>query len=511
MRGTAPKSALLGIILASCLAGVALAADLRLARLFGDHMVLQREMPVPVWGWAEPGERIEVSLGDHGARAQAEADGKWTATLPPLKAGGPHRLIVTGQLGSRCVEDVLVGDVWLCSGQSNMQFTVRAAQNADAEIAAARYPSLRLLNLWPKPPVDTPAADFHGDPVWHPCSPENVRGFSAVGYFFGRELQKELKVPIGMVEAAVGGTPIESWTSRRKLAEDPETARVLALWEAIRPRISPKEQEYAQRLAAWQRAARETAGKGQTPFPRPKADLFVLPERRPAALFNVLIHPLAPMAMRGVIWYQGESGGEPYGKLLKGLIEDWRALWGRDDLPFCVGQLHNVGPVQTDPNEKDAWNRRREAQLRVAKEVPKVGVTVSIDLGIPDDTHYPNKQEVGRRMALWALAKVYGQSIPYSGPVYRKMAVEGSAVRLEFDHVEGGLVAKDGQLRGFVIAGEDRKFVFADARIDGPAVLVRSPGVPRPVAVRYGWAINPVCTLYNAAGLPAAPFRTDDW
>lgn len=343
MRAIAPKSALLGIVLVSCLASVAPAAELRLAKLFADHMVLQRDMPLPVWGWAEPGEPIEVSLGNHSASAVAGADGQWKATLPPLKAGGPHTLTATGRQGAQRVEDVLVGDVWLCSGQSNMLFSVRSALNADAEIAAAQYPTIRLLNLWPKPRVDAPAADFHTNPVWQPCSPQSVRGFSAVGYFFGRALHKKLDVPIGMVEAAVGGTPIESWTSRAKLAEDPATARVLARWEAARPSIASKEEEYGQRLAAWQREAREAAAKGQSLPPRPQAEPFAVPERRPAALFNVLIHPLAPMAMRGVIWCQGESGGEPYGKLLEGMIETWRAHWGRDDLPFCVGQLHNVG------------------------------------------------------------------------------------------------------------------------------------------------------------------------
>jgi sialate O-acetylesterase len=320
-----------------------------------------------------------------------------------------------------------------------------------------------------------------------------------------------LKVPIGLINASYGGTSIEAWISREKLLEDDSTAAIVKEWDRVKADVPAMEADYAAKTKAWEEAAAQAKAAGKPAPERPRFHPFARPQARPAAFYNTCIAPLIPFATRGVIWYQGESGGEPYGTLLTALISDWRARFDNPDWPFCVGQLHNVGPVQTDPNEPRSWGPRRDAQLRVAQTMPHVGLTVSIDLGIVSDTHYPNKQEVGRRMSLWALAQVYGRPVVCSGPVFRSAQTEGKQMRLQFDHTEGGLAAKGERLTGFTIAGEDRKFHWAEASLDAETVVVSSPDVPQPVAVRYGWAMNPPCNLYNGARLPAAPFRTDNW
>ena len=484
-------------------------AAVRLARVFRDHMVLQRQMPVPVWGWADPREQIEVRLGNSGGRTTAGQDGFWLVRLAPLKPGGPFSLVVRGT-NTVELQDVLVGEVWLCAGQSNMVWPVHKCLNAEDEIAAANHPRLRLLQV-PRRPAEQPRADLGRASVWQPCTSESVKGFSGTAYFFGRHLLQKLDVPIGLINSSVGGTSIEFWISCRKLGQTSETSAILQRYEQAKPHLQTRRAAYRKKMARWQEAKKSAEANGKPPSKPPRAPHFVQPARRPAALFNGMVYPLIPFAIRGVIWYQGESGGEPYGKLLPALITDWRTRWGQGDFPFCVGQLHNVRAMQTDPNEKCLWNARREAQLRTAQRLPNVGLTVAIDIGLPHTTHYPNKQEVGRRFALWALGAIYGRTLTYSGPVFRDMSVEGNRVRLTFEHTGDELTAKGGELKGFVVAGKDRKFTWADARIDGKSVLVWSDDVPKPQAVRYGWAANPACTLYNSAGLPASPFRTDNW
>ena len=510
----AQKSNCLGILLSLSVSGAVSAAEFRMAHVFTDHMVLQRNMPVSVWGWAAPGESIQVTLGDKNATTVADVDGKWLAKLSPMEAGGPFTLTATGKSGAARAQDVLVGEVWLCSGQSNMQFMLGNATNGKEEVAATGHANIRLLHNRPyRGDLDKPAIDYPAPRKWSACTPESARTFSAVGYFFARHLHQELSVPIGMIECAEGGTPIGTWLSVEQLAKDPATVSVLKEWERIKPTVLAQEKEHEQRKAEHQREAAKARAAGQPPPPPftrdKKFHFYIEASRRPGVLFNLLVHPLGPYTMRGVLWCQGEAGGEPYDKLLTGLITEWRALFVRRDLAFCVGQLHNVGPVQTDPNETNLWCQRRQMQFRVAEDLPHVGLAVTIDLGIVNDTHFPNKQDVGKRMSLWALGEVYGRPVACRGPTFKSMTAEGNSIRVEFDHAEG-LMAKGGQVRGFVIAGADGKFAFADGRIDGRGVVLSSPSVARPVAVRYGWAMNPVCTLYNGAGLPAVPFRTDD-
>ena len=502
------KACRVALMLATAGAG---AAQLRLPRIFSDGMVLQQGVPVPFWGWAPVGETVTVSGAGQSHATETGKDGRWRITLKPLAAGGPVPVTIRCCDTTLELQDVLVGEVWLCSGQSNMAWPVSRALNPDTELAAADYPQLRLFHARGQLPGEAPRDDVKPSCAWQRCTGKTIRGFSAAGYFFARELQRTLDLPVGIINCSIGGTPIEAWTSCAKLAEDPDTADVLARWELTKPRVLELQAEYKRKVETWEKEAAAGREQGEPAPKRPLLPKFMRLACRPGVLYNSMIHPLIPLAIRGVIWYQGESGGEPYGKLLPAMITDWRTRWKRGDLPFCVGQLHNVYPVQTDPNEKCRWGFRREAQLETALALPNVGLTVSIDLGEAATTHYPNKQEVGRRFALWALGTVYGRDLMYSGPIYSRMQVENSRVRLHFEHVGEGLRAKGDALRGFVIAGNDRTFHWARARIHRDTVVVWSDNVAKPVAVRYGWAMNPVCTLYNAAGLPASPFRTDDW
>lgn len=510
MKRTVRLLLLLGPILGLTLAASSSrAAALRLAHVFTDHMVLQREMPVPIWGWDRPAQAVTVRFAGQAKRATADDGGRWQVELDPLDAGGPFDLVAEGSSSAER-QDVLVGEVWLCSGQSNMAWPVSKALNADSEIAAAEYPHIRLLHVIGSR-MEEPAPDIWGTSKWQLCSSEAVAGFSAAGYFFARSLYQELAVPIGLINSSVGGTSIEFWISREKLASSPATSRILHDWEAARPRVPELLKKYESAVAAWEAEAATAKAAGKAVPKRPRSPRFLQPGRRPAVLFNGLIHPLIPLALRGVIWYQGESGGEPYGALLPALVADWRQRWGRPHLPFCIGQLHNVGAVQTGPNEACRFDHRREAQLRTSQALKNVGLTVHIDLGVVDTTHYPNKQEVGRRFSLWAQGAVYGRDVVYAGPIYQRHEAEGTRVRVWFAHADGGLVAKDDELKGFVVAGADRVFHWAKATVDGDTVVVWSDAVAAPAAVRYGWAMNPRCTLYNAAGLPASPFRTDAW
>jgi sialate O-acetylesterase len=632
---------------------------LKLPGIFADHMVLQREMPVPVWGWAEPGEEVTVSFaGQEKTARAADGDGKWIVKLDPLQASAEPREL---KVGDRVFHDVLVGDVWLCSGQSNMGMSVAGSRDADNEIAAGNHPLIREFKVAVQSSL-TPMTEVGGK--WSRCTPETVGSFSGVAYFFGRELHREWNVPIGLVVSAVGGTPAEAWTRVEALERLPQTgerakaeiAQVLsqeadnkqflvarADWErehGVQPppvaeaakgwaapdldthdwkpvtfpgqwrqfgltsggvfwirkefdlpaealknrwliiglnwvnehyetvflngeevaRIQEKPPAYymAQRsyhvdsklarpgrnvlairfVTATERAGMNQRGKDvfanaglkdvddtwfmkvESTFPplppqvltaRPKPN-SINPKAASGGLYNAMIAPLMPLAIKGAVWYQGESNvtrsGE-YRDLLTTLIADWRTQSGQEAFPFYIVQLANYYGVPKEPGDSGVA-RVREAQAQVAKSVPATGLAVAIDIG-EESIHPLNKQEVGRRLAFQALRKTYGRDVSCDGPTYRGTSVEGNAIRIAFDHADG-LVAREGPPKWFAIAGADQKFVWADATLEGDTILVTSPQVPEPVAVRYAWADNPEgCNLFNSAGLPMAPFRTDDW
>jgi len=468
-------------ILALLALATAAGADVSLPAVFGEHMVLQRGRDVPVWGRAAPGERVEVEFAGQKREATADGQGRWCVHLEPLEAGGPHVLAVRGK-NAIALRDVVVGEVWICSGQSNMAFTLSAARDAEKELAAADFPGIRLLTV-PRRPVEEPQEDFGGR--WAACSPKTARAFSAVGYFFGRDLHRELGVPVGLISTSFGGTPAEAWTSEEALRREPALKPLLKRWE--------------------QAVARERGD------PEGKSRLS---PHRPANLFNGMVAPLVPFAIRGAVWYQGESNAPravQYRTLFPAMIRDWRARWGQGDFPFYFVQLANFRAARAEPGES-AWAELREAQWMTMKEVPKTGMAVIIDIGDAKDIHPKNKQDVGKRLAAWALSHDYGRDVPFSGPLFREMRRKGGRFHLFFDHADGGLVARGGgALKGFAVAGRDRKFHWVDAEIVGDQVVVKAGGIRHPVAVRYAWADNPECNLFNGAGFPASPFRTDDW
>jgi sialate O-acetylesterase len=628
-------------------------------------MVIQQGIPAPIWGWAAPGEQVTVRFAGQVKQTEADKDGRWEVRLDSMPAHPewPGRIMrIEGKDSRLTVHDVLIGEVWVCSGQSNMQFGVISSNNGAEEVAQAKYPQIRLFTV-PDVTAPAPVDDCAGQ--WAVCSPETVAGFSAVAYFFGRDLHQALKVPVGLINTSWGGTVAEAWTSapalraklpefnaeldklagpaadydraltefRQKMADF--NAAVLKLydleedltvaaryaapglddhawktmdvpgnWEAkglpdldgivvfrrtlqvpaawagkdliLRPgpvdevettwfngeqvgargRSRTRETQYWNQPREYRVPGRlvqaganvvtirvtDTTGAGGlwgAPADTMYAALaggsdpthlslagdwrylveYALPPRpgdptnpnRPSVLFNAMISPLIPFGIRGAIWYQGESNaGRPaqYRTLLPAMIVDWRTRWGEGDFPFLIVQLANFMARNTEPEESQ-WAELREAQALTAERLPRTGLALAIDIGDAGDIHPRNKQEVGRRLALAAEAIAYGRKMAYSGPVYQAMRIEGSKVVLSFTHTEGGLVAKDGPLTGFALCGEDHKYVWAQAEIRGDEVVVWCDQIAKPVAVRYAWANNPACNLYNGAGLPAVPFRTD--
>lgn len=625
------------------------AKEVKPAALFTDNMVLQRDIAMPVWGKATPKGKVTVLFQDQKVAAVADEHGDWHVKLEPAAAGGPFTLKIVGT-DTTTLSNVLVGEVWVCSGQSNMEWIVANANNSAAEIAAANYPNIRLFTVNKKTSLN-PQEDVDAG-AWQECSPHTVPGFSAVGYFFGRELNQELDIPIGLIHTSWGGTVAEAWTAGDFLHEMADFTEIM---DSLKTEATTEEElqaEYEHKVQAWQQAVDakiaeaqeggsaweseevddtswdsmelpvlwesaglpgfdgiawfrksfelDSVGAGEfkltlgpiddqdityingikigatNNYNMPReytvpdsvlkvgkniiavqildtgggggiwgdasqmrllgenvsidlagewtykvgASLRDMPPRpqtpdspnRPTVLYNAMLEPLMPFAIRGAIWYQGESNAGrayQYRELFPTMIQSWRTNWGQGDFPFYFVQLANYMQVRDIPVES-AWAELREAQS-MTLSLPNTGQAVIIDIGEADDIHPRNKQDVGKRLALIALAQVHGQDVVYSGPTYKLMTIDGNKIKIEFDHIGGGLVAKGGELTGFAIAGEDQKFVWADAKIEGNAVVVSNPEVEIPVAVRYAWADNPVCNLYNAAGLPASPFRTDDW
>jgi sialate O-acetylesterase len=501
-----PLALLLGVVLNL----TALAAEVQLASPFTHHMVLQRDRAVPVWGTADAGAKVTVSFGGQNKSAVAGADGDWRVNLDAMPASAESRTMsIKGPAGAPMeLTDVLVGEVWLASGQSNMDFSVSVkvkyfagVTNEEQEIAAANYPLIRMFTGAAAKSY-TPQARVPGE--WRVCTPETVPAFSAVGYFFARDLQKEIKVPVGIITLAYGASTAESWIQRETLAADPKLQPFLEQFDAkVKSYVPPSAEEEKQ----WQETAAKAKAAGQRPPRRPRPDP-VQDQHNGTVLFNGMIHPVIPYAIRGAIWYQGESivggdaGRQLYPLVQATLIQDWRRLWGEGDFPFYIVQLAGQEAASNSPFI-------REAQATVL-QLPNTGMAVTTDIGEAKNVHPHNKQDVGDRLSRIALAEVYGRKLEYSGPAYESMKVEGGAIRVSFSHLGGGLVARGGPLKWFVIAGADLKFVPAEARIDGDTVIVSSPDVPTPVAVRYAWVNFPDgCNLYNSAGLPAAQFRTD--
>ena len=487
------------------------AAGFRLAAPISDHMVLQREKPVAVWGWADAGESVTVAFAGQSKSATADADGKWMLKLDALTASAePRSLVVTGKDGHKIeVKDVLVGEVWLGSGQSNMAMTVQSANHFPTVKARAKQPLIRHYRETSTHSA-TPAAEGKG--LWQECTPETVGGFSAVLYFFGRELHTDLGVPVGLINTSVGGTPIESWVSAETQSSDPETKAnfdakmkdYLAFDEAKAPEL------FKRQTANWKAAVAKAKANG-TPFvtPAPKDPLAMRKLKGgPAGLFNAKVVNLVPYTLRGMLWYQGEgNAGNPglYQKQLSQLITSWRTLWN-DEVPFAWVQLPNY----TSPGE--GWPRIRESMMKTL-ELPKTGMAITIDIGDIKNIHPTNKQDVGKRLSYWALGTVYGKSVPaISGPLPAGSSISGNAVTVTFKHTNGGLKSMDGgALKGFLIAGADQQWKTAEAKIVGDTVVVSSAEVAQPAAVRYAWKDWPEYSLANGAGLPASPFRTDDW
>lgn len=511
MRGRRVLPLLVGGLLLSVFATLAPAA-VRLPAVIGDNMVLQRDQAVPIWGWADAGEKVTVTILGQTKSAQADANGKWMVRLDALAAGGPHTMTVAGE-NTITLKNLLVGDVWLCSGQSNMQMSVARSNNAEEEIAAANYPQIRLLSV-PSKGTQQPQQDFQGQ--WAECGPATVGGFSAAAYFFGRKLHQDLDVPIGLIHCSWGGSSCEAWVRRDVLEADARYKPLLENWDQRAATYDPQKAQEAwqKQMDAWKKKAAEAKAAGKEPprAPRKPADPRV-GQHRPANCYNGMLLPLIPYAIRGAIWYQGEANAGrayQYRQLFPLMIRQWRNDWAQGEFPFYYVQLANYMAVKPEPGES-TWAELREAQT-MTLQTPNTGMAVIIDIGEANDIHPKNKQDVGNRLALWALAKTYGKKLVYSGPIYRSMEKKDNQIVLRFDHAGSGLVAKDGQpLKGFSIAAADKKFVWAEARIAGDTVVVSSPAVPDPVAVRYAWADNPVCNLYNQEGLPANPFRTDDW
>ena len=497
--------AITSLIIGLSISSFALAA-VKPHALFADGAVLQQGMPVPVWGWADDGEKVTVEFQGQkvSATPSAGSGGKWMVMLKALKAGGPFEMKISGT-NTITLKNVLVGEVWLCSGQSNMAWRLSQTSNAEADIAAAKYPNIHLFTV-PNNPKDEPVADVKA--AWQECTPETAKNFSAVGYFFGRALQLARQgVPVGLINSSVGGTPSEAWTSGEVVRNDPNFA-------GVRERYAKAVADWPEAKAKWEAALekhKEIAAKareeGKTAPPAPAKPFGPEHQNRPVGLYNGMIAPLVPYALRGAIWYQGESNAGrayEYRSIFPAMIQDWRKAWN-SEMTFLFVQLAPYAPPAAY-----TYAELREAQLLTLK-LPKTGMAVITDVGEERDIHPKQKQPVGERLALAARAIAYGEKIEYSGPVYSGLKVEGNRAVLSFKHAGGGLVAKGDKLTGFTIAGADQKFVPAEAEIKGDKIIVSNSSIATPVAVRFGWENWPVLNLWNKAGLPATPFRTDDF
>lgn len=491
------RRAVCGLIVSATVASGAI-ADVRVPSIFGSNMVLQRDQANPVWGWADPGEEIAVTIADQTKKTTADDKGNWRVSLDPLTLGDAKTLVIEGKNRLE-FGDVLIGEVWLCSGQSNMQWAVEQSNDADLEQLTANYPHIRLISV-PRIGTQEPQDDFEGQ--WQQCTSDTVGSFSAVGYFFGRQLHQSLGVPIGLIDNSWGGSSCEAWIRRDLLEKDEAYKPLLERWSAEEASyeklsaVESKDDNQAKQLANLKK--RMTG------------------QHRPGNLYAGVLHPILGFGIRGAIWYQGESNASrayQYRDMFPLMIQSWRDEWKQGDFPFYWVQLADFRDEVDEPTDSD-WAELREAQTMTMDRLPNTGEAVIIDIGEGRDIHPRNKQDVAKRLSRWALAKDYGLSIDYQSPRYQSMKTEGNKITLSFDPVgTQGLYTFDVKRPiGFTIAGSDQKFVDADAKLVGKnQIVVWSDQVSEPVAVRYAWAANPVANVTSRNGLPVTPFRTDDW
>jgi sialate O-acetylesterase len=473
-------------------------AEVRTPAIFADHMVIQRDLQVHVWGLAASGEEVRVSFRGATRTVTADRLGLWHIYLPPGGPGGPFTLEIAAA-NKLSFTDIFVGDVWVASGQSNMEFQMKDVANAEAELGHADQPAIRLFKV-ERTAADYPMSDVAAK-TWTVSTRESAAKFSAVAFLFAREIRADQKVTIGLIEAAWGGTPAEAWTSLPALSSDASLMPEFAAFAKLAGEESTYQLEKKEQEAQITKAKEEGSPTPEFPWHAELRSWI------PSAVYNGMIAPLTPFPIRGVIWYQGESNTGPeraatYNRLFETMIHDWRSQWKIGDFPFFFVQLANW-----KAGADSMWPTVRDAQRRTL-ELKNTGMAVTMDIGNPDNIHPTNKQDVAHRLALAARAIAYGETLEYSGPLYRLSFVEGSSVRVMFSH-GAGLLAKVGELRGFEIAGADHKFVGATATIDHDSVVVSNSELTAPVYVRYGWESNPDCNLYNAAGLPTSPFTSE--
>lgn len=510
-------------------AALSLQAELRLPAIIGDNMVLQQKQANPIWGWDTPGAEVTVTFAGQTKTAKAGADGRWSVKLDAVPASAkPATLSVKGST-SRELKNVLVGEVWICSGQSNMGFSVNRTVTADLDMAQARYPQIRLISV---PQVGTQEIkdDFEGS--WTECTPDTVGGFSAVGYHYGRVLHDMLGVPVGLIDNAWGGSACEAWVHRDLLEKDARFKDIIERWQKTEATFTQaafdkQVADHKDKVAAWAAARKAALAAGKlAPAGPPRAPQNPMTgQHRPGNLYAGVLHPTIGYGIKGVIWYQGESNAsraKEYRELFPFMIQHWRSEWKQGDFPFYWVQLADFKAYQTEPVESD-WAELREAQTLTLGKLPNTGQCVITDLGEANDIHPRNKRDVAERLARWALVKDYGFKLPYSSPTLKSAKFESGKALLTFDHAETGLRVVDmDEVKGFAICGKDRKWVWAQAVIlpdykNSPRtprsnqISVSSPAVPEPVAVRFAWADNPVANVYSAEGLPVTPFRTDDF
>lgn len=500
-------------------ASVAWAGSMKLANIFGDHMVIQADKPPIVWGTAAAGATIRVQIANQSQRVTADAQGRFRAEFDPIHSGGPWQMSVACGDEKRVVSDVLVGEVWLGSGQSNMEHTFGQFPTLADEAAKLDLPSVRFFTVT-RASATQPASDVTG--TWKTCTPENVKEFSATATFFARDLSKELNVPVGMIVSSYGAAGGEAFISREALLGDPITAEMVAKGDERLKQLPAAKEDLEKRHRAWEQTMRGNGRADLLATPRTAAESKKIGEPLPTAIFNdqqypsllynAMIAPLVGVPVRGVLWYQGEHNAKyasSYRLILNELINDWRQRWREPQLPFLLVQLPNWGKKTDQPQESD-WAELREQQAAICS-VPGTAVAVTIDVG-DVDIHPPNKAPVGRRLALLALKHVYGRDVIADSPMFKSARREGSKFIIEFDTPSPGLSVKGDPLMGFTIAGADHTFVRANAKVTSPTTVeVWADSIGDPAAVRYAWAQSPECNLYGPNDLPAMPFRTDNW
>ena len=482
-----------------------LLAEVRLPKIISDHAVLQREAPIHIWGWADAGETVTVTLHQQHVDATADPLGKFSVYLQPEKAGGPFDLTVKGS-NTVTASDLLIGDVWFASGQSNMELPLNGfpgsavLKNGPQEIAAANHPNLRLLHI-PKNASMYPVEDQPA--LWTTCTPETATTFSAVGYFFAREISEKEHVPVGIIDSTWGGTPVESWASLDSLSADASLMPVFHTWS----RMADTQKDSAAATAA---EKREDDAAAQAGKPKPQHSWHPnLDSWAPAGLFNGMIAPATPYGIKGVIWYQGESNSPRasaylYSKVFSTMISDWRQQWQQGNFPFLFVQISSF---KSTPRED--WGTLRDQQRRTLA-LGNTAMAVTLDVGDPDNVHPADKQTVAARLALAGRALAYGEQVEYSGPLFKQAVPEKDGMRVSFEHTAGKLVSKDSSLAGFEVASDDHHFVPATAKIENDTVVVTSTSMPHPRYVRYAWENAPQATLFNKDGLPASTFTSED-